>query len=164
MNSPSSSNTLKTLEEIEMELSNIEEEIRLLDEEEEKEKAKVRMGGDGEVYRFYESLIRNLSVVALLLPQAEEVEFVENEVNNIYGGLPLDDLETPDDLNGVNIDVIMDNQELPPSLSSDDPDAPNAKDVSSASTLAREVDVAGEMALRALDVSFLLLEKVRIGS
>lgn len=54
MNSPSSSNTLKTLEEIEMELSNIEEEIRLLDEEEEKEKAKVRMGGDGEVYRFYE--------------------------------------------------------------------------------------------------------------
>jgi hypothetical protein len=100
----------------------------------------------------------------LLLPQAEEVEFVENEVNNIYGGLPLDDLETPDDLNGVNIDVIMDDQELPPSLSSDDPDAPNAKDVSSASTLAREVDVAGEMALRALDVSFLLLEKVRIGS
>ena len=58
------------------------------------------------------------------------MEFVENEVNNIYGGLPLDDLETPDDLNGVNIDVIMDNQELPPSLSSDDPDAPNAKDVS----------------------------------
>ena len=54
VNSPSSSNTLKTLEEIEMELSNIEEEIRLLDEEEEKEKAKVSLGGDGEVYRFYE--------------------------------------------------------------------------------------------------------------
>ena len=60
----------------------------------------------------------------------------------------------------MNIDVIMDNQELPPSLSSD---APNAEGSQSASTLAREVDVAGEMALRALDVSFLLLEKVRMG-
>ncbi|GMI04947.1 hypothetical protein TrRE_jg4543, partial [Triparma retinervis] len=119
--SPSSSNTLKTLEEIETELSDIEEEIRLLDEEEKEAKEK-----------------------------AEEVEFVDTSVKDIFGPSP------PSDLDDVNIDVIMDNQELPPSLSSD---APNAEGSQSASTLAREVDVAGEMALRALDVSFLLLEK-----
>ena len=44
MTSPSSSNTLKTLEEIETELSDIEEEIRLLDEEEKEAKEKVRLG------------------------------------------------------------------------------------------------------------------------
>jgi len=113
--SPSSSNNLKTLAEIEDELSGIEEEIRMLDREEE-----------------------------LALSEAEDALYTATSETAV-------DIMTEVD---PDITVVPDSWDLPKSI-----DGETDSDMSSASTLAREVDVAGEMALRALDVSFLLLEK-----